>query len=105
MNLYDSYLVFNINIKNLQFCKITLWSQVINEKKKNDKETKIINYILLSNKTKNGSLCIDISFDRIIKHCKQYDSNFKYYINSFIVKEQLLNVLKNLFIQFMENVF
>ena len=84
MNLYDSYLVFNINIKNLQFCKITLWSQVINEKKKNDKETKIINYILLSNKTNNGFLCIDISFDRILKEdCKQYDSNFKYYISRY----------------------
>ena len=99
-NLYDSTLVYNINIKDLQFLKITLWSSVIKKKKGTDKrkkEEKIINYILLSNKTHDGFICIDISFDRELKEdCKQYDTNFKYYINCFYGKGTTIKCIKKI---------
>jgi len=101
-NLYDGTLVFNTRIKNLNLLEITLWSTEIKKKKNisNDKEEeqKITNYILFSNKTHKGFLCINISFDRVIKRkeCKEYDTNFNYHVVSFYGKGKDIKCIKKI---------
>ena len=100
-NLYDSTLVFNTIIKNLNLFQITLWSTEIKIQKSfslGKEKQKIINYILLSNKTHKGFLCINISFDRVIKRkeCKEYDTNFNYNIVSFYGKGTTIKCIKKI---------
>ena len=49
----------------------------------NDKKIKTINnYILVSDNYKKGFICVNITFDRIIKDNQENDFNFKYNINT-----------------------
>ena len=97
-NLIDSNLVFNINIKNSSFLKMILWSKEIKDSI-NGKKKKINNYILVSDKRKNGFLCINISFERknIQKTEKFIDSNFDYSINSFYRRIRTIKCIKKIF--------
>jgi hypothetical protein len=50
------------------------------------------------NKTHKGFLCINISFDRVIKRkeCKEYDTNFNYNIVSFYGKGKEIKCIKKI---------
>ena len=96
-NLIDNILVFNINIKDSSFLKIILWKKEISDSF-NDEKKKINNYILVSDKIKNGFFCINISFERknIQKSEKFLDNNFDYTITSLYRREKTIKCIKKI---------
>ena len=83
-NLLNSTLIYCFMIKKTYSFKIALWSSFFyNSCNNNDKKIKTINnYILVSDNYKKGFICVNITFDRIIKDSQENDFNFKYNINT-----------------------
>lgn len=100
-NLYKDYLIFKITIKDSYLFKISLWSTeiknyILNQNEKEKEYQKIDNYILITDKRRNGFYCINFSFLRsqVKKFNKELDSNFDYKIYSFYSNKNTIKCIK-----------